>query len=155
MIFSGCVFSCDHGGYSLLPVLQQFCQKHGIRHEAYGACSEEDKKDYPICTEYILEAIEKGFMGVLLCGTGIGMSIAANRFPTVRGALCSDSVTAGLARSHNDANVLILGARLIGPLMALECIKTFWETPFAGGIYAQRLESIKGGHHRPTKTPPR
>ncbi|MDP6560832.1 MAG: RpiB/LacA/LacB family sugar-phosphate isomerase, partial [Candidatus Binatia bacterium] len=81
--------------------------------------------------------------GILICGTGIGMSIVANKFPNIRGALCHDLYTAAMSRQHNDANVLILGGRILEEAMALEIVQTWLTTPFEGGRHNHRLEKIK------------
>src|SRR6185437_13578962 len=99
---------------------------------------------YPDLADALAGAIAeaRARRGVLMCGSGIGMSIAANRHPAVRAALCHDGLTARLARQHNDANVLVLGARLIGPETAKDCLKIFLSTAFEGGRHARRVAKL-------------
>ena len=82
--------------------------------------------------------------GILLCGTGIGMSMVANKFPYVRAALCNDIFSAVMSRRHNDANILVLGGRIIGDILALEIVRTWIETPFEGGRHQTRIDKIDG-----------
>ncbi len=98
--------------------------------------------DYPDYGKKVSEAVTNGTVdrGILICGTGIGMSIVANRYPKVRAALCHDHFTAQMSREHNDANVLVMGERVIGKGVALEIVKTWLETEFAGGRHQLRLE---------------
>ena len=100
--------------------------------------------DYPDYGKALAESIASGKAerGVAICGTGIGISIAVNRHPGVRAALCHDETSARLAREHNDANVLALGARLIGPEVAKRCLRTFLETEFAGGRHVARVAKL-------------
>lgn len=103
-----------------------------------------DSVDYPDIAAKLVRAIRAGEAkrGVLLCGSGIGMSIAANRHPIIRAALCHDGLTARLARQHNDANVLVLGGRLVGPELAKDCLKIFFSTDFEGGRHARRVAKL-------------
>ena len=103
-----------------------------------------DSVDYPDYGYTLGRAVAQGraSMGIAICGTGVGMSIAANRFGGVRAALCTDVTMARLARQHNDANVLALGARIIGPSVAVECIEVFMNTPFEGGRHQKRVEKL-------------
>ncbi len=104
----------------------------------------KDSVDYPDYGAKVSEAVARGAMdrGILICGTGIGMSIVANRFPKVRAALCHDHFTAQMSREHNDANILVMGERVIGKGVALEIVKTWLETEFAGGRHQLRLNKI-------------
>ena len=104
----------------------------------------KDSVDYPDYGAKVSEAVSKGAMdrGILICGTGIGMSIVANRYPRVRAALCHDHFTAQMSREHNDANILVMGERVIGKGVALEIVKTWIETAFAGGRHQLRLDKI-------------
>src|SRR5512135_3284530 len=103
-----------------------------------------DSVDYPDYGRAVSEAVSQGTTdrGILICGTGIGMSIVANRFPKVRAALCHDHFTAQMSREHNDANVLVMGERVIGKGVALEIVKTWLDTEFAGGRHQKRLDKI-------------
>ena len=100
--------------------------------------------DYPDYAEKLAQAIKAGkaARGILVCGTGIGISIAANRHREIRAALCQDVTTAQLSREHNDANVLVLGGRIVGEEVAKGCLKVFLETPFAGGRHEGRVAKL-------------
>jgi ribose 5-phosphate isomerase B len=100
--------------------------------------------DYPDIGYAMVKALRDGRagQGVLICGSGIGMSIAANRFPEIRAALVHDALGARLARQHNDANVICLGGRMIGADVAIDCLRTFLDTPFEGGRHARRIEKL-------------
>lgn len=136
---------CDHGGFELKEEIRKFLAGiPGIQVEDYGAAS-RDSVDYPDYGRKVSEAVSRGAVdrGILICGTGIGMSIVANRYPMVRAALCHDHFTAQMSREHNDANVLVMGERVIGKGVALEIVKTWLETPFAGGRHQLRLNKIQ------------
>jgi ribose 5-phosphate isomerase B len=126
--------AADHAGFVLKSPLKKELARLGRKVIDLGTMN-EDSVDYPDFAERIAEAITHGHAdrGVLMCGTGIGMSIAANRNPAVRAALCLTPEMARLARAHNDANVLVMGGRLMKPGVAKECLRAFLETPFEGG----------------------
>ncbi len=135
--------ACDHAGFELKEALK----KHvGSRVEIIdlGTFS-ADSVDYPDFGAAVGKAIAEGrvSMGIVICGSGIGISIAANRNPVVRAALCLNSTMARLARQHNDANVLALGARLTGPEVAFDCVDAFLDTQFEGGRHQKRVEKLK------------
>lgn len=135
---------CDHGGFELKEEIVKFIKTiPNIRVEDYGAVS-KDSVDYPDYGKRVSEAVAKGVVdrGILICGTGIGMSIVANRYPGVRAALCHDHFTAEMSREHNDANILVMGERVIGKGVALEIVKTWLDTEFAGGRHQLRLNKI-------------
>lgn len=138
------VIASDHAGYFLKEKIKDFLIKEN--HEVIDVgCFSHVAVDYP---EYGVKAIEKILQGeaergILICGTGIGMSIVANRFRNIRAALCHEPFSAKMARLHNDANVLVLGGRLIGDGMAVEIVKTFLETPFEGGRHEKRIKMIE------------
>lgn len=119
--------SSDHAGISLKTFLQS--QRSEYRWEDLGPSTDE-KTDYPMWAEKLCLKIKPSLMGVLICGSGQGMAIKANRYPHIRAALCGNTKTAELARSHNHANVLCLGARLLSSKAALEILDTFLSTPF-------------------------
>lgn len=131
--------AADHAGFVLKPPLKEELARLGREVIDLGTMS-EDPVDYPDFAERLSKAIGKGRakLGVLMCGTGIGMSIAANRNPKIRAALCLTPEMARLARQHNDANVLVMGGRLMRPETARECLRAFLETPFDGGDRHQR-----------------
>jgi len=134
----------DHGGWELKQEVVKYLQTiKGIEVADFGTAT-KDSVDYPDYGKKVAEAVTNGTVdrGILICGTGIGMSIVANRFPKVRAALCHDHFTAQMSREHNDANVLVMGERVIGKGVALEIVKTWIETEFAGGRHQLRLNKI-------------
>ncbi len=133
----------DHAGYALKTELKEELERQG--HEVLDLGTHgPDSVDYPDFGHAMGQALEAGRAqrGVLVCGSGIGISIAANRHPEVRAALCHDETSARLARAHNDANVLALGARLIGPEVAKACLGVFLATDFEGGRHARRVAKL-------------
>jgi ribose 5-phosphate isomerase B len=106
--------------------------------------NDAEKADYPVIANTLASMIVQGHIerGILICGTGIGISIAANRHRGVRAALCHDVTTSRLARQHNDANVLVLGARVLGPQVARECVEVFLSTSFEEGRHRMRVEQL-------------
>ena len=137
------VIAADHAGYALKSVLKAELVAAGYEVTDIGTDSEESV-DYPDFAHRLAAMITAGDapLGVLVCGTGIGMSMTANRHPGVRAALCHDGLSARLARQHNDANVLALGARLIGIETAKDCLHAFLATDFAGGRHRRRVDKI-------------
>lgn len=137
------VIASDHAGYDLKAILIEELRALGREVLDLGAHGRESV-DYPDFGRALAEAIGGGEaeQGVLVCGTGIGISIAANRYPGIRAAVCHDQTSARLAREHNDANVLALGARLVGAEVAKDCLKTFFTTGFAGGRHARRVAKL-------------
>lgn len=136
--------ACDHGGYELKELLKKTLVDRGFRPLDLGTNSSESV-DYPEFGQAIGRAIETGeaSLGIVICGTGIGISIAANRNPAVRAAVCHSGLSAKLARQHNDANVLALGARLIGVETALDCLDQFLTTDFeGGGRHKRRVDQL-------------
>jgi ribose 5-phosphate isomerase B len=135
--------AADHGGFDLKSVLVPELRALGSEVLDLGTMS-GDAVDYPDFAEAVARAIREGraARGVLVCGTGIGMSIAANRHREIRAALCHDALTARLARQHNDANVLVLGGRLLGPELAKDCLRVFLTTSFDGGRHARRVAKL-------------
>ena len=134
---------CDHGGWELKEALASALKALGIDVIDMGT-GDEQSVDYPDYGSKVADAVSKGDVdrGIAVCGTGIGMSIVANKYPGVRAALCHDSFTARMSRLHNDANVLVLGGRVIGREVALEMMKQWLETPFEGGRHVRRLDEI-------------
>jgi ribose 5-phosphate isomerase B len=136
---------CDHGGLELKEEIVKFIKPiKNIELTDHGTTS-KDSVDYPDFGRKVSEAVSNGSAdrGILICGTGIGMSIVANRYPKVRAALCHDHFTAQMSRLHNDANVLAMGERVIGKGVALEIVKTWLETEFEGGRHQKRLDKIQ------------
>ena len=136
--------ACDHGGFELKEELKSFLKSTGVEPIDMGSFKEESV-DYPDFGVLVAEKVSRGQMerGILICGTGIGMSIVANKFPGVRAALANDLYSARCSREHNDANVLVIGGRVIGRGMALEIVKVWLSTPFAGGRHQRRIDKIK------------
>ena len=135
--------ACDHAGLALKAELVAALAEAGMKVVDLGTHGPESV-DYPDFADALAGALADGraSRGVLICGTGIGISIAANRHAHVRAALCHDATTARLCREHNDANVLVLGARTTGIEVARDCLKTFLATPFAGGRHARRVDKL-------------
>ncbi|HJQ59708.1 MAG TPA: ribose 5-phosphate isomerase B [Vineibacter sp.] len=135
--------ACDHAGFDLKELLKRELQAAGHEIVDLGTSSPQSV-DYPDFGMALARAIRDGraARGVLVCGTGIGIAIAANREPAVRAAVVHDSTSARLARQHNDANVIALGARLIGAEVAKDCLRIFLETPFEGGRHVARVAKL-------------
>ncbi len=134
----------DHAGYELKESLKKSLKEEGVELLDLGP-QNSDSVDYPDYGIKLAKAVaeDDGMNGIVICGTGIGMSIVVNRFPGIRGTLCSDLYTAKLCREHNDSNILILGGRVVGKGLALEIVKTWLSTPFEGGRHQKRLDKIK------------
>lgn len=134
----------DHAGWELKDTLRAWLEEQGHEVEDLGASSNASV-DYPDFAKAVAERVVAGVAerGVLVCGTGVGMAITANRFPGVRAVNCIDSFSARMARSHNDANVIALGARVVGVGLALELLATFLSEPFEGGRHARRVGLIE------------
>ena len=136
--------SCDHGGFELKRSLVDFLKANDIEIMDMGVHSDESV-DYPNQAHALTEAIAAGRAdrGILICGTGIGISIAANKRPGIRAALCTDPYMARMSREHNDANVLCLGGRVIGPSLAEEIVQAFLKGKFQGGRHARRVNQLE------------
>lgn len=124
--------ACDHGGYELKQEILKHLEKRGETFVDFG-CDSTQAVDYPIYARKVTSAITGGQCekGILICGTGIGISIAANKVKGIRAALCTDCFTAEATRQHNDANILALGGRVVGTGLALKIVDTFLDTPFS------------------------
>lgn len=123
---------CDHGGFELKQEIIMHLKDKGVPYKDYGTYT-EDSCDYPVYAKKVAEAVlsKECEFGILICGTGIGISIAANRMKGIRAALCHDCFSAEATRLHNDANILAMGGRVIGPGHALKIVDTFLNTPFS------------------------
>lgn len=134
---------CDHAGYTLKEQIKEHLRAQEIAVSDFGTFC-ENSVDYPDIALPVVKAVREGIfpLGILICGTGIGMSIAANKHAGIRAALCNDPFSAHCAREHNDANILTLGARVIGPGLALEVVDHFIKAKFQGGRHQQRLNKI-------------
>jgi ribose 5-phosphate isomerase B len=136
---------CDHGGYPLMKEVIAYLDEQKIEYQNFGTFSEE-ACDYPVFAKRVAHAVADGKCekGILICGTGIGISIAANKVKGIRAALCGDCFSAKATREHNDANILAMGARVIGPGLAIEIVKTFLETPYSNAPrHANRVAQIE------------
>ncbi|MBP5248382.1 MAG: ribose 5-phosphate isomerase B [Lachnospiraceae bacterium] len=123
---------CDHGGFELMGAVKEHLEKRGLEYKDFGTYS-ADSCDYPDFAKAVASAVLSGECdrGILICGTGIGISIAANRFEGIRCALCHDCFSAEATRLHNDANILAMGGRVVGPGHALKIVDTFLDTRFS------------------------
>ncbi|MCL7489532.1 MAG: ribose 5-phosphate isomerase B [Desulfobulbaceae bacterium] len=133
----------DHGGYELRKLVASYLQDNGHEVVDHG-CYSHDSVDYPDFAKLVCDEVGSGSCeaGILICGTGIGMSIAANRHRNIRAALCHEAFTARMSREHNNANVLCLGERVIGSEVALDAVRVWVNTEFAGGRHQKRLDKL-------------
>ncbi|MEZ5932275.1 MAG: ribose 5-phosphate isomerase B [Alphaproteobacteria bacterium] len=145
MTTSTILLASDHAGFDLKADLASALAARGLEVIDLGA-KDKTSVDYPDMATLLVEALAAGraARGILICGTGIGIGIAANRHAHVRAALCHDVTTARLARAHNDANVLCLGGRIVGLQVALDCVDAFLDTPFEGGRHQRRVDKLGG-----------
>ena len=122
----------DHGGFALKEAIKKHLEESGLEYRDYGTYSDASC-DYPVYGRAVAKAVAAGEceLGILICGTGIGISITANKVPGIRAALCSDCFSAEATRLHNNANILALGARVLGEGLALKIVDTFLDTPFS------------------------
>ena len=137
------IIGADHAGYPMKEKVKAFLQDRGITVEDVGTHSDKSV-DYTDFGKAVASKISDGSFqrGILICGTGLGMSMVANRFPGVRAALANDLFSAIMSRRHNDSNVLAMGGRLIGDALALQLVEAWLETPFEGGRHQRRLEKM-------------
>jgi ribose 5-phosphate isomerase B len=134
----------DHAGLEMKNEVAAVLKAMGHEYQDFGTDSPQSV-DYPDFGEKVSDAVSRGKAdrGILICGTGIGMSIVANKFSNIRAALCNELFSAMMSRRHNDANVLVLGGRIIGKDLAKEIVKTWMTTPFEGGRHENRLKKIQ------------
>ncbi|EDS78184.1 ribose 5-phosphate isomerase B [Clostridium botulinum C str. Eklund] len=134
---------CDHGGVDLKRTVIEHLQEKGIEVKDFGTYTEESC-DYPEYGQKVAEeVVAKNYdFGIVICGTGIGISISANKVPGARAALCHDTFSAHATREHNNANILALGARVTGPGLALDIVDSFLGSTFEGGRHERRIEKI-------------
>ena len=137
------IIGSDHAAYDLKEKVKAFLIERGIDVEDAG-CYSEDSVDYPDFGIKIASMVSAGKFerGILMCGTGIGMSMVANKFPRVRAALCTDLFSSIMSKRHNNSNILVLGARVVGDILAVEIVKAWLETPFEGGRHQRRLDKF-------------
>lgn len=133
----------DHAGYHAKETVKKFLEQAGYAVDDAGTWSEESV-DYPDFARAVAERVAcgKDHLGILACGTGIGVAITANKIPGIRAAMAHDAMTARLAREHNDANVLTLGGRVVDDAAAIEIVREFLKAQFAGGRHQRRLDKI-------------
>ena len=134
----------DHAAYKLKLLVEEHLKEKGVEFEDLG-CYGPERVDYPVYGQKVAEAVASGQYeaGIVLCGTGIGISLAANKVPGIRCAVCSDTYSAKYTRLHNDANVLCLGGRVIDCKKAVELARIFLSTPFEGGRHAKRVAMLE------------
>ena len=139
--------ACDHGGSLLKQELLIWMEDNDIEYEDFG-CFSTESVDYPVFAEKAARAVADGTCdkGVVICTTGIGVSIAANKVPGIRCALCTDSLQAEMTRRHNDANMMALGAGVTGPNLAKRMLELFLNTEFEGGRHARRVALLDAIH---------
>lgn len=135
---------CDHGGYELKEAIKKYLDKQGVAYKDFGTNSMESV-DYPEYAEAVANSVasKEAEKGILVCGTGVGMSIAANKIPGIRAALISDCFSAKATREHNDSNILCLGGRVLGENLALMIVEIWLNTAYIGAHHAKRLELIQ------------
>ncbi len=136
---------CDHGGYELKLEIIKYLEKKGLEYKDFG-CDGLESVDYPIYAKKVGQAILDGECekGILICGTGIGISIAANKMKGIRCALCSDCFSAEATRLHNNTNIVALGGRVVGPELAVKIVDIFLHTPFSGDErHARRVAMLE------------
>jgi ribose 5-phosphate isomerase B len=133
----------DHGGFEFKQLIIEFLREIG-QEVVDAGCFSTESVDYPDFADKVCENVQNMTCerGILICGTGIGMSIAANRHRDIRAALCHEAYTARMSREHNNANVLCMGGRVLGPEIALDIVGTWVETEFAGGRHQRRLDKL-------------
>jgi ribose 5-phosphate isomerase B len=141
MIYIG----CDHAGYDLKTIIINYLKNKNMECVDLGCDSSNDKVDYPDYAQSLALKIQNDphAMGILICGSGMGMSISANRFKNVRAALCTHEFQSRLARAHNDANIICLGSRITGVDLSISCVDVFLNTPFEGERHKKRVEKIE------------
>lgn len=135
----------DHGGFELKQEIMAHLDKRGLAYRDFGTYTKESC-DYPVYGRAVAKAVASGECerGIIICGTGIGISITANKIPGIRAALCTDCFCAEATRLHNDANILALGGRVVGPGLALKIVDTFLDTPFSGDErHVRRISMIE------------
>lgn len=135
--------ACDHAALDMKEEIKKLLSEMGETYHDYGTYT-TDSCDYPVFAARAAKAVADGTCekGIVICGTGIGISISANKIKDIRCALCSEPLSAQLTRQHNDANMLAMGARVIGPELAKTIVKTFLTTPFDGGRHQRRIDLI-------------
>ena len=134
----------DHGGYALKQAIMKHLDARGLAYKDYGTYS-EDRCNYPVFGKKVADAVASGEceQGVLVCGTGVGISLAANKVKGIRAGVCSDATTARLIKQHNNANIVAFGARIVGEELAYDIVDAFLHAEFLGGRHAERVALIE------------
>lgn len=134
----------DHAGFDLKEEIIAFLKEMNYNVKDFGTCNASGSVDYPDFGQAVAEAIVSGECekGIVVCGTGLGISMAANKIPGIRAAVCTDTYMAKMSREHNDANILALGARVVGPGLALEIVDAWLKSEFTGGKHKTRVDKI-------------
>jgi ribose 5-phosphate isomerase B len=137
--------ACDHAGYSLKQEIVKLLQDLKIGVTDLGCANSQESVHYPLFGKKVVDALlaRPQSKGILICGTGLGMSMLANRFPGIRAALCHDLYSAMMSRKHNNANLLVLGGRIIGPDLGKEIVRVWLHTAFEGGRHQDRLDLLE------------
>ncbi len=137
----------DHAGFELKKIIEALLIKRNIEVIDFGP-RDSDSVDYPDFGQMVAQSVvsKESNRGIVICGTGLGMSIVVNRFPGIRGTLCSDVLSAKMSRQHNDSNLLVLAGRMIGSTLANEIVQTWLDTPFEGGRHQRRIDKIENVH---------
>ncbi len=137
--------ACDHAGFGLKQEIVSLLHELQAQVLDLGCANATESVHYPLFAKKVVDAVlgRAGSRGILICGTGLGMSIMANRFPGIRAALCHDLFATLMCRRHNDANLLVMGGRVIGPDLGKEIVRTWLATPFEGGRHQERLDLLE------------
>ena len=134
---------CDHGGYELMQEVKKHLEERGLEYRDFG-CNGPESVDYPVYGKKVAQAVQSGECenGILICGTGLGISLAANKVKGIRACVCSEPFTAKMSRAHNDCNVLAFGARVVGGELAKMIVDTWINTEFEGGRHQRRVDLL-------------
>jgi len=137
--------ACDHAGHGLKREILRLLHELKVPHEDLGCANPDESVHYPLYGKKVVDAMlaRPQARGILICGTGLGMSIMANRFPGIRAALCHEIFSAIMSRRHNNSNLLVMGGRVIGPDLGREIVKAWLNTPFDGGRHQERLDLLE------------
>lgn len=135
---------CDHGGLELKKVIISFLEKNNYEYKDFGTYN-SDSVDYPLIAKEVANNVADGNFerGILICGSGLGVAITANKVKGIRAVTCHDTYSARMSRAHNNANILTMGARVIGPDLACDVVKIWLETNFEGGRHQKRVDMIE------------
>ena len=135
---------CDHGGFNLKNKIIEYLSKKGVEVKDFGTYTIESC-DYPVIAKEVAQEVAAGNFdnGILVCGTGLGMSIVANKVKGIRAVTCFDATTARMSKSHNNANILCLGERITGEYLALDIVETWLKTDFEGGRHKRRVDMFE------------